>query len=162
MVTLKLKQSVRIRPSGTTRINCIAGRAWVTNEGDLRDFILERGASVDATCGLTIIMALERGAPAATGLLLGCHRNVDLHLAAWVIGQLGTELLAVVLIDDAVMGSDVLVVDHLAALDRRHGGVHFPGVSGVVPGHAVSGNGAKASAHRGSRDFASAFAHEAA
>ena len=59
MVTLKLEQSLRIRGSGTTRINCIAGRAWVTNQGDLRDFILERGESVDATRGLTIIMALE-------------------------------------------------------------------------------------------------------
>jgi len=31
----------------------------VTNQGDLRDFILERGESVDATRGLTIIRALE-------------------------------------------------------------------------------------------------------
>ena len=59
MVTLKLDQSLRIRRSGTTRITCVAGRAWVTNQGDLRDFVLERGESVDATRGLTIIMALE-------------------------------------------------------------------------------------------------------
>ena len=31
----------------------------MTNQGDLRDFILERGESVDATRGLTIITALE-------------------------------------------------------------------------------------------------------
>jgi hypothetical protein len=59
MVTLKLDQSLRIRRSGTTRITCLAGRAWVTNQGDLRDFVLERGESVDATRGLTIITALE-------------------------------------------------------------------------------------------------------
>lgn len=59
MVTLKVEQSLRIRRSGTTRITCVAGRAWVTNQGDLRDFVLERGESIDATRGLTIIMALE-------------------------------------------------------------------------------------------------------
>ena len=59
MLILKLEQSLRIRRSGTTRITCLAGRAWVTNQGDLRDFVLERGESVDATRGLTIITALE-------------------------------------------------------------------------------------------------------
>jgi hypothetical protein len=59
MLILKLEQSLRIRRSGTTRITCVGGRAWVTNQGDLRDFILERGESVDTTRGLTIITALE-------------------------------------------------------------------------------------------------------
>jgi len=56
---IEARTILRIRRSRTTRITCIAGRAWVTNQGDLRDFILERGESVDATRGLTIIRALE-------------------------------------------------------------------------------------------------------
>jgi len=56
---IEARTILRIRRSRTTRITCIAGRAWVTNQGDLRDFILERGESVDATRGLTIITALE-------------------------------------------------------------------------------------------------------
>jgi DUF2917 family protein len=88
MVTLKLEQSLRIRRSGTTRINCIAGRAWVTNQGDLRDFILERGESVDATRGLTIITALEPalidiGQTSAVSRLKGLLR-MPKAIAAWI------------------------------------------------------------------------------
>jgi len=59
MVKLRLEESMRVKRSGKTRITCVAGVAWVTNQGDLRDFILSRGECLDVGRGLTIITALE-------------------------------------------------------------------------------------------------------
>ncbi len=59
MVKLRHEESMRVKRSGKTRITCIAGVAWVTNQGDLRDFILRRGECLDVGSGLTVITALE-------------------------------------------------------------------------------------------------------
>jgi hypothetical protein len=59
MVKLRREESIRIKRSGKTRITCVAGVAWVTNQGDLRDFILSPGECLEVARGLTVITALD-------------------------------------------------------------------------------------------------------
>ena len=59
MIALQAQETLRIRPWRPTRIECMSGVLWVTREGDLRDFIVPRGESIEVERGLTIALALE-------------------------------------------------------------------------------------------------------
>ena len=59
VIALKAQETLRIRPRHTTRIECMSGVLWITREGDLRDFIVARGESIEVGRGLTIALALE-------------------------------------------------------------------------------------------------------
>jgi hypothetical protein len=59
MVKLKLEQCLRIMRSQPTRIACITGVVWVTQQGDCRDYIVARDEVLDVKGGLTLITALE-------------------------------------------------------------------------------------------------------
>ena len=59
MIALQPQETLRIRPWRPTRIECASGVLWVTREGDLRDFIVARGESLEVERGVTIALALE-------------------------------------------------------------------------------------------------------
>lgn len=59
MIALQPQETLRIRPWRPTRIECVRGVLWVTREGDLRDFIVGRGESIEVERGVTIALALE-------------------------------------------------------------------------------------------------------
>jgi hypothetical protein len=66
----------------------------MTNQGDLRDFVLERGESADATRGLTIITALEPALidieqTSVVSRLKGLLR-VPKAIAAWIEQRIAT------------------------------------------------------------------------
>ena len=59
MIALKAQETLRIKPRRTTRIECMSGVLWITREGDLRDFVVAPGESIEIDRGLTIALALE-------------------------------------------------------------------------------------------------------
>jgi hypothetical protein len=59
VIVLEAQETLRIKPRRTTRIECMSGVLWITREGDLRDFIVARGESIEVDRGLTIALALE-------------------------------------------------------------------------------------------------------
>lgn len=59
MITLQANDSFRVKRRDM-RIACLSGVIWVTREGDLCDFILRSGDSLESGNGLTVATALER------------------------------------------------------------------------------------------------------
>ena len=59
MIALEAQETLRIKPRRITRIECMSGVLWITREGDLRDFIVAPGESMQVDRGLTIALALE-------------------------------------------------------------------------------------------------------
>jgi hypothetical protein len=78
VIALETQQTLRIKPWRTTRIECMSGVLWVTLEGELRDFIVAPGESIDVRRGLTIALALEPS----------CVRLVHKSVRAWLQGLL--------------------------------------------------------------------------
>jgi len=59
VIALEAQETLRIKPRHMTRIECMSGVLWITREGDLRDFIVGPGDSIEIGRGLTIALALE-------------------------------------------------------------------------------------------------------
>jgi hypothetical protein len=59
VIALETQETLRIKPRRTTRIECMSGVLWITREGDLRDFVVAPGESIEVDRGLAIALALE-------------------------------------------------------------------------------------------------------
>jgi len=59
MVKLKSEQCIRIKRVRPTQIYCVAGVVWITQQGDLHDYILGPGDTLQVAQGLTLLTALE-------------------------------------------------------------------------------------------------------
>lgn len=62
MISLEPERCLPLTPRQASRLVCHCGVVWVTREGDLRDFFLTAGDTLDLHAGVTLVSALEPAA----------------------------------------------------------------------------------------------------
>jgi hypothetical protein len=62
MISLEPERCLPLTPRQASRLVCHSGVVWVTREGDLRDFFLGAGDTLDLHAGVTLVSAVEPAA----------------------------------------------------------------------------------------------------